>query len=344
MLTINMMSQAESVAGQGVGSAYRELVNLLTKYYPDQLDIRYNEFQPADITHFHTINFPYYLAALNWRRRGVKVGYVHFLPHTLDGSIKLASPVQWGFKHYLLNFYRAMDHLVVVNPVFKDELVKRYGFDADKITYIPNFVAKSSFYKMSEPHRLAARQENGLAADDFVILGVGQIQKRKGIDDFIQLALDHPDIKFVWAGGFSFGKITDGYEIYKAVYDNPPANLTFAGIVDRDKMNALYNMADIFLLPSYNELFPMAILESFSAQTPVMLRDLDLYHAIIEDDYIPAVDREDMDKWLIEFKENPKRLEVYVDKAIAASNFYSEDRIAGLWLDFYQGLVADKEK
>ena len=53
----------------------------------------------------------------------------------------------------------------------------------------------------------------------------------KGIDDFIRLAEELPEITFIWAGGFHFGGMTDGYERYKKIMDNPPENLIFPGIV-----------------------------------------------------------------------------------------------------------------
>ena len=33
--------------------------------------------------------------------------------------------------------------------------------------------------------------------------------------DFFALAKRMPDVEFIWAGGFSFGKISDGYEEIK---------------------------------------------------------------------------------------------------------------------------------
>ena len=36
--------------------------------------------------------------------------------------------------------------------------------------------------------------------------GDGQVQERKGVDDFITLAQMNPEIEFIWAGGFSFAK------------------------------------------------------------------------------------------------------------------------------------------
>ena len=34
-------------------------------------------------------------------------------------------------------------------------------------------------------------------------------------------------MKFIWAGGFSFGKITAGYEEIKKLIDNPPKKHDF---------------------------------------------------------------------------------------------------------------------
>ncbi|MDK6239857.1 glycosyltransferase, partial [Klebsiella pneumoniae] len=78
------------------------------------------------------------------------------------------------------------------------------------------------------------------------------------------LAEANPDIQFIWAGGFSFGKITDGYEHYRNLVENPPKNLIFTGIVKREELVNYLNIADLFLLPSFDELFPMSVLEAFS--------------------------------------------------------------------------------
>ena len=86
MLKITMFSSAETVPGQGVGSAYRELVNLLKDRFTDQFEIKINKLGKADISHYHTINLSFYLNTF-LPGRGRKIGYVHFLPETLEGSI-----------------------------------------------------------------------------------------------------------------------------------------------------------------------------------------------------------------------------------------------------------------
>lgn len=333
MIKITMFSAAETVPGQGVGSAYRELVNLLEAKFPNEFPLTFNKYSRADISHYHTINPTFFISTF-LPGRGRKIGYVHFLPETLEDSIKLPQPIKSMFYWYVMTFYKRMDHIVVVNPTFIDKLVA-LGVKREKVTYIPNFVSKDTFYPLPDEERIKWRQKIGFTADQYIILGVGQVQERKGVWDFIKLAEQNPQWQFVWTGGFSFGAMTAGYEELKRVVDNPPENLTFTGIVDRSEMNAYYNMADVFLLPSYTELFPMSALEAFSTGTPTVLRDLDLYKAIIEGYYLPATDRDGMQQALKQIEQDAGLKTELSNNALAASERYSADNVAKIWQKFY---------
>ena len=254
-LRINMLSSSEKVAGQGVSGAYRELVRLLHRDAKDQLIVTENLPIEADVTHFHTIDFPYYLSTFQKKRSGRKIGYVHFLPDTLEGSLKIPFFLKGIVKRYVFSFYNRMEHLVVVNPMFIEDLVAA-GIPREKVTYIPNFVNKEKWHPLPKEEVLRLRKDLGVDHNQFIVVGAGQVQKRKGIDDFIRLAEELPQITFIWAGGFSFGGMTDGYEKYKKMMENPPKNLLFPGIVPPERMRELYALADLFLLPSYNELVP----------------------------------------------------------------------------------------
>lgn len=338
-LRINMLSSSEKVAGQGVSGAYRELVSLLHRDAKDQLIVTENLPVEADVTHFHTIDFPYYLSTFQKKRSGRKVGYVHFLPETLEGSLKIPFFLKGIVKRYVFSFYNRMEHLVVVNPMFIEDLVAA-GIPREKITYIPNFVNKEKWHPLPAEQVAQLREEMDLAKDQFVVVGAGQVQKRKGIDDFIRLAEELPEITFIWAGGFSFGGITDGYERYKKIMDNPPKNLIFPGIVPPERMRELYALADLFLLPSYNELFPMTILEAASCEAPIMLRNLDLYKVILEGNYRATSDVSEMREVILEYKENPEALKELKEKAKRISKQYSEERLLGIWLKFYREQAA----
>ena len=340
-IKINMLSKADSVEGQGVGSAYLEQVGLLKEGASDVFDIVINDKNDADIVHVHSINPNFYFKMKN--TKGVSVCYVHFLPHTLDGSIKLPKPIFNIFKKYVIKFYNNADHLVVVNPIFIKDLEK-YNIKREKITYIPNYVSKDNFYKKSKKEKDNIRSELSISKDSFVVLGVGQIQTRKGVLDFVSVAKSLPDITFVWCGGFSFGKITDGYDELKQVYENPPSNLKFLGIVPRDKMNDMFNMADLLFMPSYNELFPMAILEAVNIGIPLLLRDLDLYEDILFKKYLSGNNNDEFVLCIKKLSSDSKFYQKYSKLSDEISDYYSKENILKIWIKFYQDILKEKNK
>jgi 1,2-diacylglycerol-3-alpha-glucose alpha-1,2-galactosyltransferase len=326
-----MLSKADSVDGQGVGSAYLEQ-DALVKDCDDIFDVTVNKSgSKFDIIHVHTIN-PQYLMKMNGKQ--VNICYVHMLPDTLDGSIKLPKVLFKLFKRYVIKFYRKADEIVVVNPIFINPLVD-LGIKKDHITYIPNYVSKDQFHVISEEKRMQVRDLYGVPRERFVVLGVGQVQTRKGVLDFVETARRNPEMFFVWAGGFSFGKITDGYKELKEIVDNPPANVKFTGIVKRDKMNDIFNMSDVLFMPSFNELFPMAILEAVNAHKPVLLRDLDLYVDILFEKYEKGHGVDDFSRVLQSLKSDQKLYQKASKNSAYISEFYSKEHVREIWREYY---------
>lgn len=343
MLRITMFSTADKFKGQGVGSAYGELLSLLDNYFPTEFNIKTNNYAPSDISHYHTINLLFFFSTFFKKSRGVKVGYVHFLPETLKGSIRLFLPFQKIFNRYVIQFYRRMDRLIVVNPSFIEKLTE-LGCEKDRIAYIPNVVSDELFFEKKDTTKDALKKKLGFENAGFTVLGVGQVQERKGIDDFVRLAEKNPTIQFVWVGGFSFGKLTDGYEKYKNMMANGPSNLTFTDIIPRSQLVDYYNMADLFLLPSYNELFPMSILEAFNCATPVLLRDLELYEAVIDGYFLKEKDLKGMDRVIKEASQSPEMLQNYQEKSRQAAMVYSEEAVSKLWYRYYTDLVTVEKR
>ena len=336
-----MLSMADSVDGQGVGSAYLELVKLLKTKGKNDFEIQINEnIKNCDIVHAHTFEPRNYFKLK--KAKVPTISYVHCLPEHFDGSIKLPKFAFGIFKKYVIKFYKSADHLVVVNPIFIKDMVKA-GLDKDKITYIPNFVSKKQFYKKTDKEIESIRKEYNIDKDKFVVLGAGQVQTRKGVLDFVKVAEELPDVEFIWAGGFSFGAITDGHKELQKVMDNPPKNVKFIGIVPREKMNDIFNMANLLFVPSYNELFPMTILEAMSTDTPLLLRDLELYEDILFKKYNKAHDNKEFVKEIKKLKEDKKEYKKAIDLAKEVSNFYSEDNVYKMWKEYYSGILKDND-
>ena len=211
------------IQGQGVGAATIEQINLLKDRCSEEFSVLENKGR-GDILHVHTIDPRSSLRARC--SRVPVVMHVHFIPETLEGSIKLPKLFAKMYNWYVIRTYRSATNIVVVNPIFIKDL-DRYGIVKERVTYIPNFVNEETFFEASAEAKAAIREKYKIAKDAFVVLGVGQVQTRKGVLDFVEVAKKCPDMQFVWAGGFSFGKITDGYEELKKIIDHPPANVKF---------------------------------------------------------------------------------------------------------------------
>ncbi len=339
-LTVNMLSKADSVDGQGVGSAYIEQVNLIKELLSEEFEVRINSRKKADIVHVHSVNFGFYFRFK--KRNGIRVMYCHFLPETLDGSIKLPKPIFWIFKKYVMSFYKKAEYLVVVNPIFKNDLI-RHGVKPERIIYIPNYVSKDNFYPISKDESLEVRKKYNIDPNKFVVMGCGQVQTRKGVLDFVEVAKNNPDIEFVWCGGFSFAKITDGYKELKEVVENPPCkNIKFLGIIPRTEMNQMFNMSDLLFMPSYNELFPMSILEACSVGKPVLLRDLELYKDILFHKYQKGNDNNEFSNIIRNLSTDKDLYNQALEDSKYISNYYSKENVANLWKEFYQGIYQKK--
>lgn len=332
---INMMSSATKVEGQGVGSAYLEQVSLVREALADEFLVTENARVPAQITHYHTLDPAFYLGRRHRTRHGRSVGYVHMLPETVETSLDLPPLAKKAFYRYMIRFYKSMDYLVTVNPCFIRQLAA-YGVDPARVTYIPNYVSSEQFHPLPPAGKRALRQRYGLPEEGFVVVCAGQLQVRKGFFDYLEIARRMPDVTFVWAGGFSFGAITDGYKEIRQVQQDPPPNLKLLGMVERSRMNEIYNLGDVMFLPSFEELFPMTILEAMCAHVPILLRDLDIYPDILFDFYDCASDLEGFVRELTRLREDPAYYARYQALSQKGNEFYSRAHIAQMWRDFYR--------
>ena len=177
-----MLSNAEAAKGQGVASAYSEQVKLIQQLNSDfavEINSKSSNF---DIYHMHSVDLPY-----KWRmnKHHINVSYVHFIPSHNEGSIRLPRFLDWIFRKYVENFYRKADELVVVNPAFISDLEK-LKINRENITYIPNYVDCDLFHPLDGTIIPSLKEKYGLPKDKFIVLGCGQIQTRKGFDDFIE--------------------------------------------------------------------------------------------------------------------------------------------------------------
>ncbi len=335
MPTINVRSAANIIKGQGVSSCYNEQFKLVSEGLASKYKFYVNSMKKSDIVHYHTVNLSYYFERLFQKHKKAGIGYVHFLPDTVDKSLDMPALFKKVFYKYLLSFYNSMDYLVAVNPCVIEKL-RDYGVTNPKIIYIPNYVSEKEFFPLSQAEINSIKNDYGIDKNKFVALGVGQLQTRKGVVDFVETARKLPHIQFVWAGGFSFGKISDGYKEIKNLIKDAPSNVKFLGIVDREKMNEVYNMSDVLFLPSFDELFPMSILEAYCCKIPVLLRDIDIYPQILFDSYLKSSNVKGFADVLNDLSRDEDLYNNWQKKVWDCHKYYSKENILHMWDHLYE--------
>ena len=211
-------------------------------------------------------------------------------------------------------------------------------FNKNKIFYIPNIVSPSIFNVLDNDLKKKYRKKYNYSEEDFIVISVGQLHKAKGVIDFIKVAKENPDIKFIWVGGFSFGKFMEGYKEIKKVYDNPPKNLKFTGVIDRCEINILCNISNIFFSPSYYESFGLVILEAANTETPLLLRNLDTYKEIYYDNYLKGNNNKEFTNIIRNLKDDKKLYNEYKSKSRNIKKIYNEEVIYTKWLKLYKNI------
>ncbi len=125
----------------------------------------------------------------------------------------------------------------------------------------------------------AFRAKYGISDEDIVFLFSGRLSPEKGAEELLeafgQVAEQVPNAKLVVAGAFFFNSnIKSSFEQKLHDLASQPQvkeRIIFTGFVDYNDMPALYEMADICVLPSiWDDPAPLAVIESLVSGKPLI--------------------------------------------------------------------------
>ena len=281
-MKVNIISETPFVMkGQGVHTAFIDMIELLEE--KDDIEVLVNGNSKCNVIHAHTYG-PYYF----WKGRnykGRRILTAHVIPDSIKGSLpmwKFLLPyIRWYFK----KVYSYADIVIAISPMVEEAIINLGVTSTIVKIYNPINIDK---WRRSESVRKKGREMLGLSNDDVVVLGVGQLQQRKGVEDFLDIAEAIPEARFVWAGGRPFGALTEGIKRINNKIKNASKHIHFAGMFSLADMPYIYAASDIFLFPSYQENCPLAPLEAAASGMPVVFRDIDEYKLLYENEYLKA--------------------------------------------------------
>lgn len=254
---------------------FRNISNWLAGTYhlflpPSLIKAARSHLKEFDVIHFHEARTIVHLPVQHYARR-YGIPYIlqarGSLPRIMaKQSLKQVYDMLWGFR-----LLRDASKVIALTNV-EAEQYKRAGVSEDRIEIIPNGIDLSKFDNL--PERGKFRSKYNLNDSQKVILYLGRIHKIKGLDllaeAFAGFSKVLDDVKLVISGP------DDGYlSALKELVKNLKIKekVLFTGpLYERDKLEA-YIDADVCVLPSIHEGFPVSVLEAGVCGKPVIVTD-----------------------------------------------------------------------
>jgi 1,2-diacylglycerol-3-alpha-glucose alpha-1,2-galactosyltransferase len=267
--------------GNGVYTAYMDSLELLREN--GDVEVVVNEEGTGDVFHSHTYG-PYYF----WKGRkykGKRVFTVHVIPDSGKGSLPLWKLVMPLGRWYLKKVYEYADVCIAISPMVA-QTIRDMGART-RIVCLANPLMMDR-WKFSPEKRNSGREMLRRSGNDFIVLGVGQLIERKGVEEFLDVARSLPDLKFVWAGGRPFGPLSDGLIRISAKMARAPENVQFTGMLPLEQMPLIYAAADAMIFTSFQENCPLAPLEAAACSLLVIFRNLPEYALLYTHPYMKA--------------------------------------------------------
>lgn len=259
----------KTVAKSGVGKAIRQQIGYLKE---NNIPYTTNAKDDYDIVHLNTVFPDSLIMSVIARLKGKGIVYHgHSTQEDFKRSFIGSDIVAPLFKMWIKLCYSSGD--IIITPTeYSKKLIESYGIKKPVVS-ISNGI-DTGYYSREKGSRERFREKYGFSNDDKIIMSVGLFIKRKGILDFIELAKEMPQYKFIWFG-YTDTKLLPA-EIQKALKTKLP-NLYFPGYVSSDELRDAYAGSDLFMFLTYEETEGLVLLEALSMKIPVIIRDIPIY-------------------------------------------------------------------
>lgn len=225
-----------------------------------------------DILHINTFGLNSDAIIKKARALGKAVIYhAHSTEEDFKNSFVLSNQIAPMFKKRLVSLYTQADAIITPTPYSKS-LLEGYGIELP-IYAVSNGIDLKRFDSDEEKIK-AFKKYFSLKDTDKVVLSVGLYFERKGILDFVEIAKQCPQYKFIWFGYTNPVVIPRNV---REVVENYPDNVIFPGYVKGPIIEGAYAGAECFFFPSYEETEGIVVLEALAARQHVLLRDIGVF-------------------------------------------------------------------
>lgn len=207
-----------------------------------------------DIVHAH--DWMTFVAGMEIKKRTGKplVLHVHSLNYDRGGPDSRG----WIFD-IEQSAMQAADLVIPVSRYTGTICTGHYGIDPGKVHFVHNGADPVETFRSKSPFK------NGL------VLFLGRLTGQKGPRFFLEIAAKvlekNPDVYFVMAGTGERMRELIEYGAFKDVGDR----LHFTGFLNKEKVNKLLSMTDIYCMPSVSEPFGLSAIEAAQYGIPAVI-------------------------------------------------------------------------
>jgi glycosyltransferase involved in cell wall biosynthesis len=223
-----------------------------------------------DIVHLQDLLSFHAISTINYCRSN-KIPFI-FTPHGSLPWLNEKKPLNLLYKKFWGNgILMKAKKIICLNQV-EIAQCERLGVPKDRLVIVPNGVNLDEYVNL--PQKGSFRKRWSISNDQKIILFLARIHKIKGPDllakAFTLISKNNNNLKLVFAGPdggyltFLKGLIRELGIEEKVLFTGP--------LYERDKFEA-YVDADVYVLPSVYETFPISIIEACACGTPVIVTD-----------------------------------------------------------------------
>jgi glycosyltransferase involved in cell wall biosynthesis len=296
----------------------------------------WRQIQQVDVVHLHEFiyvgNIMAFLIAKKLKKPVIITQHIGFIPY--DSTV-LRSILQLVNKTLGKWILKNSDRVVFCSKVIQDYWLA-LNFRFQKIPlFIPNGVDTRTFMPADPVKRQNIRRGLGYSNNRLFILFVGRFVEKKGLHIIHALASQYSTIDWGFAGWGPINPETWGLTNVRVFRDRQGSQLT-----------PLYQAADLLILPSLGEAFPLVIQEAMACGTPTLIsresadQYPDISHLLFSEE---VKVRDAIVRWSIQIErlsKDPQTLEnIRSEVANFARRYWSWERCAEQYYQIYRDLV-----
>jgi alpha-maltose-1-phosphate synthase len=171
--------------------------------------------------------------------------------------------------------FRDGEIFITVSNSMKKIIQSAYGVPGDRIHVVYNGMDLRPFIKpASKPDLIRQLRRTMAGPDEKVVIFAGRLNPHKGItallDSASQVIAKYPNVRYLLVGEADSREFSQKIEGLLDRYHGLRDRTTLLGKVPRNQLAALYQIADLALVPSVYEPFGYASIEAMAAGVPVI--------------------------------------------------------------------------